>query len=219
MITFFCHDMFISVMHYWGCSKPWETSGHTFSSCCIINERVLGLENKLECSLYLESSKCFTCQSCHTKFAVILDCPREFNRVLCYRQSPTKKIATSIMSKPSGKSLCRCKSMRCLYEGRYDNRPQGWEGVLTDGLGSWHDKHNLAISRSHWLRVNVSILTTVETAADQQFPIKMCHTSPTAPPCVAVTQYLCSVHSHHSANSFSWSLHATSFRRRSCMLW
>lgn len=85
MIIFFCYDMFIFVMYYWGCSKFWEISGYIFSSCCIINERVLGLENKLECFFYFESSKCFICYSCYIKFVVILDCFREFNRVLCYR--------------------------------------------------------------------------------------------------------------------------------------
>ena len=46
-----------------------------FSYCCVLNERVLGQENKLECSLYLESSKWFTCQSYHTKFVSYLtDC-------------------------------------------------------------------------------------------------------------------------------------------------
>lgn len=70
------------------------------------------------------------------------------------------------MFKLFGKFLCRCKSMRCLYEGRYDNWFEGWEGVFIDGFCSWYDKYNFVIFRLYWLRVNVSILMIVEIVVD-----------------------------------------------------
>ena len=84
------------------------------------------MENRL--SLYLETSKCFTFQSHHSKFVVnCLSCLKGKRRLhrrsffenfpnSCLRRclSPTNKLATSTSSIPSANSLWTCRSMKWL---------------------------------------------------------------------------------------------------------